>query len=103
MIPRGIGWIIAPIMFGVVGARYAETALPNWIVWLKEPHGPVKYYVGGALLWVVAVCCYLFIFDPFGSYWTSAEWAFVWKLMLTPIAFAALCGLVLRWLRPNAG
>jgi hypothetical protein len=102
MIPRGAGWIVAPVTAGLFGARFAEKSFPNWAQWLKSPHGTLRYYVAGAGLWVVAVWCYVFMFDPFGGYWSSAEWAFVWKLMLTPIAFAALCGLVVNWLRPKA-
>lgn len=102
LIPRGIGWLIAPIAVGIAGARFAEVALPKSALWIRSPNGPLKYYAAGALLWIAAVWCYIFVFDPFGSYWTSAEWAFIWKLMLTPVAFAALCGIILNWLRPKA-
>ena len=102
MVPRGAGWLFVPIVVGIAGARYAEASMPRWIAWARSPHGTLKYFLAGGLVWVAAIWCYLFIFNPFGSYWSSSDWSFVWKLMLTPIAFAALCGLVLNWIRPRA-
>lgn len=99
--PRGIGWLLGPLAAGMAGARFAETGFPRLLQRPVSFRGPLRFYAAGSLVWIVAVWCYVFIFDPFGSYWSSSDWSFLWKLMLTPIAFAALCGGVIHWLRPS--
>ncbi|SEH78617.1 hypothetical protein SAMN05216228_1008109 [Rhizobium tibeticum] len=99
--PRGAGWLFAPLAVGIAGAKLAEGALPSLPMRIASPSQTLKYYLAGAVLWMAAVLCWVFIFDPFGSYWSSADWAFLWKLILTPVAFASLCGAVIHWLRPR--
>ncbi|WP_064709070.1 hypothetical protein [Rhizobium bangladeshense] len=98
-IPRGAGWLLAPLAAGVAGARFAENALPKMPMLLASLNQTLKYYLAGSTLWMAAILCWVFIFDPFGSYWSSSDWAFLWKLLFTPIAFACLCGALILWVR----
>jgi hypothetical protein len=98
-VPRGAGWLFGPLAAGFWGAMLAEMWVPKGLEFFKRPNGTLQYYLAGSVLWIAAVWAYVFIFDPFGSWWSRADWAFLWKLMLTPIGFAILCGIVLRLLR----
>ncbi|MGR9412220.1 hypothetical protein [Rhizobium leguminosarum] len=64
--PRGAGWLLAPLAAGLAGARFAESALPNLPMLLASLNQSMKYYLAGSILWMAAVLCWVFIFDPFG-------------------------------------
>jgi hypothetical protein len=99
-LPRGAGWLIAPIVLGISTGSAAP------LVWLRLKQGdsaiarkvqspPVLWraYVVFALLWVASVGAYVWLFEPYG-YMSSRDYSHMLKIMLFP-PIVTIVGLLL--------
>lgn len=94
LVPRGIGWIVVPILAGIAGARIAEQRARPTAIWLLKPQTgkPAARYIGlGSVCWIAAVFIWAFVFNGLGNYWSSDETSFFWKALTVPPLFVAGC------------
>lgn len=102
-LPRGAGWLFGAIACGVGGARLLEAMALSATPAIKIKATQYRLVLAAWGLWALGVLAWVFIFNPFGSFWSSEEWAFLWKIMLVPPAFASICAFVYHRLGPNRG
>lgn len=101
--PRGLGWIVVPIAFGIT----AGTAAPT--VWSRAQRGDIamlrkfrlmslrmRAAIVFSVFWALCVGLYVYLFEPYGEleYMDSTAYHHMFKLMIFPPA-VVLIGLAL--------
>lgn len=90
--PKGLGWIIFPILGGLAGAAWFEQRSGAVAAKAKrdiDASITKRIFISSVVCWIVGVLAYVFVFQPFGRYWHSSDYAFLWKLLLVPPAVYA--------------
>lgn len=90
--PKGLGWVIFPILGGIASAAWFEQK--SGVIAAKAKSDIVasttkRFFISSVVCWIVGVLAYVFVFEPFGRYWLSSDYAFLWKLLLVPPAVLA--------------
>lgn len=90
LMPRGLGWVILPILAGIALARvapdlgpvgrFASTALVRNF-WSASPLG--RLVVVAPVFWILAVGAYVILFEPYGDMYSS-DYIHMMKVMLFP-------------------
>jgi len=108
--PRGLGWVLAPIMAGIVLARVAPSLVAKF-----PPSGGRLWHASRGVrlatvlsaLWLFGAPLYCWLFEPYGAYMSSGEYTHMFKVMLFPVvagavAYVAYVKLVVFSPRPPA-
>ena len=103
LVPRGLGWVAVPVVAGIAGAGFASRfRLRNFDRLLSENRN-VKLALAGAVSWFILVVGYVFVAQPFGTYWGDDEWAAFWRwLLIPPVVLLAVGGVALWGLSRNS-
>jgi len=99
-VPRGIGWIVVPVMVGVALAKLVPEkgwGIPSLNHW-PEPVAErfrsfslsVRVGIVGSAFWALAVILFVILFQPYGSYMSDNEF---WKV-IKAILFPPILGVV---------
>jgi hypothetical protein len=90
-LPRGPGWIVLPIVLGVALSRsapeiWARAAGGNILVLsaFRRKSIALRLAVIVPLFWAIVVLTYVAVFQPFGEYMASADYATVAKVVIFP-------------------
>jgi hypothetical protein len=87
--PRGLGWVVLPIMAGVGLARVAPDLVERFFnsgsaLWQMSPG--VRLVGVMSAVWLVAVPAYWWLFEPYDGWMSSDEYALMYKVMFFPIS-----------------
>jgi hypothetical protein len=96
--PPGI--LLGGIVSGIAGWRTAPT--PDAFRFsgaLGSFSQPMRYWVAGAVCWVLLLLILVWGIDLFGSYWSDREWRKFWVIMLGPPLLGIVAIPLVRWAR----
>ena len=93
--PRGPAWLVLPIVAGVslgraapsIAARISSGSAEQAFLQLAPA---TRIAAIGIALWLIAVPTYVFLFEPYGSYMASYDYAHMLKVMLFPAVLSVL-------------
>jgi hypothetical protein len=109
MTPRGLGWIVIPILAAIGGWRFGKEIGAEAIaaVISSQLEGQNRYtrlWLAGSILWLVCALTFYIVFNPYGSYWSSDEWKQFWLVLSAPPVIAFIGLLLIRWAnKPDTG
>lgn len=90
LMPRGLGWLVIPIIVGISAAKIAPELGPlskfakQGLVanfWKASPL--TRFIVVAPIFWILGVGAYVLVFEPYG-YMYSSDYAHMFKIMLFP-------------------
>ena len=97
LMPRGLGWIVVPIVGGIAAARIA----PNLRIAHLSPVVDRWPFVRTALAlvgsWVVLVAIYVMLVEPFGYRWTKDEYWLLGKWLILPALGLVVVSALIHW------
>jgi hypothetical protein len=102
--PRGLGWVTVPIAGGMAGAAFGARFRLKSLDDFLSKNRQVKLTMVGTLGWSIAYLGFVYLAQPFGTYWGSGQWEAFWRwFTIPPVLFAAVGGLSLWVLRDSRG
>jgi hypothetical protein len=100
--PRGLGWIVFPIIGlwsgAALGYSYQTLSLTNIKFEHRTESPELKLWVGLAAVWIVSVSIFFLVFDPFDTYrWYREHWLKFTTILAGPPTVGLAVIFVMRW------
>ena len=101
LMPRGIGWIIIPIILGTYGWRSAHNFTIDTIKSLpiinkiNGTKGITRYYIAASAFWTLIASAYSILSDTVNSY--HFKWELYLQILIIPLVFLFIGKLLLQW------
>jgi hypothetical protein len=97
IIPKGLGWVIIPVLTGIAGAKLATEIPYSSLLQLIGTRRLLRYVFVGFLSWWATVATYAYLMQPFGYYMDSRDWTVLFKWLLIPPTLAMFVVMGFRW------
>lgn len=111
LLPRGLGWVVMPIVGGFFGARVGYAAAdPSFFPTIRRNLArelsrfseaatiETRLWFAFSLLWVVVVIMFFLVFDPFGRYrWSDREWGKFLTVLVGPAFVGFIAVRLYHW------
>jgi hypothetical protein len=111
LVPKGLGWVIMPIVGGVLGARigYAAGEPGSFLMAKRNLAGQFDRFTGTvtiearlwiafSLLWMFVVIVVFLVFDPFAKYrWSGQEWIKFTTVLFGPVLVGLISIYLYSW------
>jgi hypothetical protein len=103
VIPRGLGWLVLPILAGIAGWTFGkEFGLDSILEFASEKLNSAgktsRVWLAGSVLWMVGVVAIFLVFDPFGRYrWYETEWLKFLSILFGVPIFGLLGSVLFEW------
>ena len=102
LLPRGLGWLLLPIGGGVLGWRFGyRVGIAGISVavgdGLNRSSQNFRIWLVGAALWAAAVLVYVFVFEPYGSYWNNDDYTKFLTSLFGPILLGLIVVVSIPW------
>lgn len=93
MSPRGLGWIMFPVMAGVglssiAPILAAKLSTSSWSFRHNSTGARFVVFLSG--LWLLSASAYVFLFEPYGSSMYSEDYSHMFKVMLFPLGIIVI-------------
>jgi hypothetical protein len=104
IMPRGLGWVVIPVVAGIAGARFLSNLQPEHVARLLGNSQRQRYGIAAAASWVVLVVAYVIVAQPFGYYGMDHDdWMALFRWLLIPPVVGLFIYMAFGWAsRPNS-
>jgi hypothetical protein len=99
--PRGLGWIVLPIMAGFVGSWAILSAKEDMASRFTASSQKSRMFLASSVSWWLVVLAYVFMVEPFGGYWASDEWSILLKWLFIPPVLLVAISAIFRFAMKN--